>query len=205
MPTKTQCFWYLLHAGLERDCHYSAPWGESACSAAGLSQRDRENGDLGRSTQLSRQGWARSHRHREIFNHGVGKYVRGIVPTTPPRKTMCSSSCRHCLHTACSHATFLVSVCVCACVFVFISQSTPLTGGRFACHPAGQSGSLQVTSNRVRSQQPRTHSRMHACTLLLLLLLRNNTFVQTRLKKINLKQQKRKRWQNETGKMIVWQ
>ena len=33
-------------------------------------------------------------RHREISNHRIRNYVRGIVPTTLPRKAMCISSCR---------------------------------------------------------------------------------------------------------------
>ena len=47
----------------------------------------------------------------------AGSKHRGVLIT-------CETSCRHCVHTACSHA---VSVRVCVCVFVFISQSTPWT------------------------------------------------------------------------------
>ena len=85
---------------------------------------------------------SRSHHHKKIFNHGVGKYVRGVVPTMPPRKTMCSLSYRHHAHTTCSHTTFFVCVCACACVFVFLSKLTPFTECQFACQPAGQSALL---------------------------------------------------------------
>ena len=61
--------------------------------------------------------------HKKICNHGVGKYVRGVVPTMPPRKTMCSLSYRHHAHNACSHTRFFV--CVWASVYLCSYRSRP--------------------------------------------------------------------------------
>ena len=40
--------------------------------------------------------------HKKIFIHGVGKSVRGVVPTMPPGKTVYSLSYTHPAHNACS-------------------------------------------------------------------------------------------------------
>ena len=97
---------------------------------------------------------SRSHHHKKIFNHGVGKYVRGVVPTMPPRKTMCSLSYRHHAHTTCSHTTFFVCVCVRLCICV------PIEAYSFyrvpVCMPARRPVSLAASrpGSRVPGRRP---------------------------------------------------
>ena len=106
---------------------------------------------------------SRSHHHKKIFNHGVGKYVRGVVPTMPPRKTMCSLSYRHHAHTTCSHTTFFVCVCVRALVYLCSYRSLLLlqSASLHASPPASQPCCQPTRQQGTRPQATRPPTTCH--------------------------------------------
>ena len=54
--------------------------------------------------------------HKKIFKHGLGKCVLGVVPTIPPRKTMCMQLILHTSFSQCMRSHDIVPMCACTCV-----------------------------------------------------------------------------------------